>query len=278
MELEAGMQLKKLHALHDDESIWIKYREVLKQLKINEKAIKWYIKRAQLFLLEAKNTPLSELSGERMCVYLDRLSRTQKLNDWQLNQSIDAIFILVRDVFKCNWVSIVDWEGYKTHSPTLSPFHATLIRELDIPELIAATVAGFDVDSQANYRDVLTRLVRTLRVRNYAAKTEKTYLHWIKQFLYFCMGNDDIPISGQDVRLFLENLAIEKRVSPNTQKIALNAVAFLFRFGLEKEMGDFGDFVKARPSQRLPVVLSRLEVQDVFKHLSGTHYLMAGLL
>jgi len=50
--------------------------------------------------------------------------------------------------------------------------------------------------------------------------------------------------------------SIERRVSPNTQKQALNALAFLFKFGLKRELGNIGDFVKAKATQRLPVVLS----------------------
>jgi integron integrase len=47
---------------------------------------------------------------------------------------------------------------------------------------------------------------------------------------------------------------------------------------LERELGNIGDFIKARQVQRLPVVLSKKEVKTLFEQLSGKHLLMAGLL
>jgi integron integrase len=67
-------------------------------------------------------------------------------------------------------------------------------------------------------------------------------------------------------------------VSPNTQKQALNALVFFFKFGLEREMGNIGDFIKSKQTHRLPVVLSKKEMKILFSHFSGKHKLMAGLL
>lgn len=53
----------------------------------------------------------------------------------------------------------------------------------------------------------------------------------------------------------------------------------MFKFGLERELGDIGDFIKAKSTKHLPVVLSKQEVEHVFTQLSNPkHFLMAGLL
>jgi integron integrase len=64
-------------------------------------------------------------------------------------------------------------------------------------------------------------------------------------------------------------------VAASTQNQALNAVIFLYRAVLEKEIGEIGDFPRARVSRRLPVVVTRSEVQRILEHLQGTMRLMA---
>jgi len=53
---------------------------------------------------------------------------------------------------------------------------------------------------------------------------------------------------------------------------------FAFREILGHEIGELGDIVRARTPDRLPVVLSRNEVQSVLNQLAGRHRLMGQLL
>ncbi|KAG1649072.1 Integrase/recombinase [Nymphon striatum] len=152
------------------------------------------------------------------------------------------------------------------------------MEELDIPELIEKRVKRFHPELRQRYGNLLNRMIRVLRVKNYARRTEATYLTWTNRFFWFLEGVDEDKINNQHVRGFLEYLAIERRVSPNTQKQALNALVFFFKFGLERDLGNIGDFIKSKPTHRLPVVLSKKEIKILFSHLSGKHKLMAGLL
>mgnify|MGYP003525798817 CR=1 FL=1 len=52
---------------------------------------------------------------------------------------------------------------------------------------------------------------------------------------------------------------------------------FLYRIVLSQELG-LVDSVRAKPSQHVPTVLSRAEVQAVLHEMSGIHLLMARLL
>jgi integrase len=52
---------------------------------------------------------------------------------------------------------------------------------------------------------------------------------------------------------------------------------FLYRNVLSQELGPV-DSVRAKPSQHVPTVLSRTEVQAVLHEMSGIHLLMARLL
>jgi integron integrase len=71
---------------------------------------------------------------------------------------------------------------------------------------------------------------------------------------------------------------VEERVGVATQKQALNALVFYFREVAGKELGDLGDFARARKRVRVPVVLSRGECERLFAALEGTPRLMAELM
>ncbi|ATC65825.1 integrase [Nibricoccus aquaticus] len=67
-------------------------------------------------------------------------------------------------------------------------------------------------------------------------------------------------------------------MSSSGQKQALNALVFFFREALKKDLGALGDFVRAkRKHPRIPVVLSREELNRLFDVLPGTYRLMAEL-
>ena len=115
------------------------------------------------------------------------------------------------------------------------------------------------------------------RLRNFSLKTEKTYLYWIRRYIVFNDMRHPEECGDLEVIAFLSYLAESKKVSVNTQKIALNALVFLYRHVIKRELGDLG-FTSARKQRQLPVVLSRSEVKLVIDHLSGRNKLIFQLL
>ena len=85
-------------------------------------------------------------------------------------------------------------------------------------------------------------------------------------------------MGGSEIHQFLSHLAINKRVAASTQNQALNAIVFLYRKVLKKEPGDFSDFPRARRPKRLPVVISRQEVQALLIRMDGVEGLIAHLM
>lgn len=81
----------------------------------------------------------------------------------------------------------------------------------------------------------------------------------------------------REVSAFLTHLAVTRRVSASTQNQALNAILFLYKHVLGREIGLVQGVVRAKPSQRLPVVMTRDEVQAVLRRLDGREWLMACL-
>ena len=122
------------------------------------------------------------------------------------------------------------------------------------------------------------RVRECLRIEHYSYRTEQTYVAWIRRYVMFHGWRKPSALNAGDVRAFLKNLATERQVSAATQNQALNAVVFLYRKVLKTELGDFGDFPRAREGLRLPVVASRAEVKAVLERMSGQMLLMARLL
>ncbi|NND70344.1 MAG: integron integrase, partial [Rhodothermales bacterium] len=63
-----------------------------------------------------------------------------------------------------------------------------------------------------------------------------------------------------------------------TQNQAKNAIVFLYRHVLEKELGDIGDILAPSKPKRLPVVLSRDEVAIILSLMKDTKRLAAQIL
>ena len=119
---------------------------------------------------------------------------------------------------------------------------------------------------------------RSLRVRHYGLRTEQTYLQWARRFRARFPNQPVERLGEAEVRLFLEDLAIVRRVSASTQNQAFSALLYLFEQVFRRPLGQLGETVRARPGRRLPVVLDRSEVTRLLRAAEGTTALMLGLL
>ena len=116
------------------------------------------------------------------------------------------------------------------------------------------------------------------RVRHYSPRTEKTYIQWIKRYIFFHDKRHPKDMGAQEINAFLSWLATSQKVSAATQNQALNALVFLYHQVLKIDPGDFGEVVRAKKKKRLPVVLGRDEVQAVLSNLHGDWWLVVSLL
>jgi len=119
---------------------------------------------------------------------------------------------------------------------------------------------------------------RALRLRHRSLSTEKSYLMWLKRFRGFANSKRPGDLEAGDLQDFLSYLAVEKKISPSTQSQALNALVFVFRYVLRKDIENAIDAVRARHKRRLPVVMSVQEVERVFEEMTGVHRLMGMLI
>ena len=124
---------------------------------------------------------------------------------------------------------------------------------------------------------LLDQLREAMRLKHYSLKTEKSYIHWVRRFIYFHHMRHPQEMGASEVQSFLNHLAVEQQVAASTQNQALNALVFLYKRVLQKELGSI-DAVRARRPKHLPVVLTREETQRVLSLLSGVDHLMVSLL
>lgn len=134
------------------------------------------------------------------------------------------------------------------------------------------------IDQVAEPR-LLDRLRNAIRVRHYSIRTEEAYVGWARRYVIFHGKRHPAELGAVEVAAFLTHLAVRGRVAASTQNQALNALVFLYRHVLEQPLPDDLDGIaRAKKPARLPVVLTRDEVQRVLTHLEGVYALVGGLL
>ena len=130
----------------------------------------------------------------------------------------------------------------------------------------------------AEARKLFQEVQFRIRARHMSYRTEKTYLHWIRRYLRFHKFRHPREMGGPEVEDYLTTLAVKNQVSASTQNQALAAILFLYRDVLEVDLPWLTNVIRAKRPQRLPVVLSRDEVQQVLARLSGTEWLIVAML
>ncbi len=125
---------------------------------------------------------------------------------------------------------------------------------------------------------LLDRMRTALRARHYSRRTERTYLGWVRRYIFFHNVRHPAEMSEAEINAFLTHLAVKGKVSASTQNQALSALLFLYRHVIGREVGDLGNVIRARKPKRLPVVMTREEVKAVLAQLEGDKLLMASLM
>lgn len=138
-------------------------------------------------------------------------------------------------------------------------------------------------DKKAGKNDILRMFSEALRLRNYARRTESTYIGWAERYIRYCKDESssrevDSFKNPERVKDFLTYLAVKKQISASTQNQAFNSLIMFFRLVLNTELGDLKNTVRARTKRKLPTVFAIEEIEALFSFLSGTIGLMLKLI
>ena len=135
-----------------------------------------------------------------------------------------------------------------------------------------------DVASVGHKPKLLDQVRNIIRRKHYSIRTEQAYVDWIKRFIIYHNKCHPAEMAEEEVAQFLTHLARDLNVAASTQNQALSALLFLYKEVLKQEIGWLEKVERVRRPAKLPVVLTRSEVKEIFAHLHGTPKLMAGLL
>ena len=78
-----------------------------------------------------------------------------------------------------------------------------------------------------NKPKLLDQMKNVMRIKHYSLQTEKSYVQWVRRYIYFHNKRHLDEMGALDVQKFLSYLAVEQHVSASTQNQALNAIIFL---------------------------------------------------
>ena len=124
---------------------------------------------------------------------------------------------------------------------------------------------------------LLEQVRNAVRARHYSLRTEEAYVRWVKRFILFHDKRHPRDMGLQEVQHFLSHLAVEGHVAASTQSQALSAILFLYQKVLDIELPRL-DFLRAKRPDRVPVVMSILEVRSVLGRMQGIYRLIAELM
>ncbi|MBU1089969.1 tyrosine-type recombinase/integrase [Patescibacteria group bacterium] len=116
--------------------------------------------------------------------------------------------------------------------------------------------------------NILDKTDRVLHLRDYSPKTRKMYLLYIKEYLTFSK-----KASIRDKQKAVEEFLLDKykkKQSPQTVNLALNSVKFLYAEVLKDSRRI--DLKFAKRNKKLPIVLSRAEIEKIIQATKNEKY------
>lgn len=131
-----------------------------------------------------------------------------------------------------------------------------------------------------NEPESIQQFRRRLRLVGREYGTEKAYVKWVRQFVKRYNGEsiEQLKRLGEvEVTQFLTDLAVDRNVAAGTQNQAFNALVKLFEHVAEKELHEI-NAVRATKPKKLPLVLSRDEIERLLAQFRGRDRLIANLL
>jgi integron integrase len=100
----------------------------------------------------------------------------------------------------------------------------------------------------------------------------------MKRYILFHNKRHPNDMGSAEIEKFLSHLAVNLKVSASTQNQAFNALLFLYREVLKKDLDESIHAIRAKRPRRLPTVMTKEETMKVIGALSGDFQLMVKLI
>lgn len=232
--------------------------------RAREHFVRWVKKFNEFRVIRIRRSFRTIVNGDVVDFLQDQKTRFSP-PDWQSRQAQESVVLFLRNV-----IGLEEIDARRV---------TDLLRGGD-----GSSVDGSDESNNVSVIVDETRpewyqvVQRSLRTQHYALATEKAYLEWLERFVRFHDDKDPRETGTDEVRAFLEHLALERNVSASTQNQAFSALLFACSTVFGTELGNLSDTHRARGDKRLPVVLTTTEVDCVLDNLKGLPLMIAQLL
>ena len=233
--------------LTGNDDFWNKVNLALIQKNLGfDKKANFDIQRIRRFIQKSTAARLQSVQSWDVAQYIQGLREWGKIEEWQIEQTESALIWFFKDHLEFS-----SWNGYsRRYKYKFSP----------------------------SWKHTGEKLERELKARHYAIRTTHTYIEWVSRFSKFKVSKKPEEIILADLEEFLTHLAVTAKVASSTQNQARHSIGFLFKHVLKLDTTDLKNVLKAKQSTKVPAVLHKTEVKELFKFLSGTSKLMAQVL
>lgn len=258
---------------------WGNYQDLLFRNGVSKAAERWYVIKVENYIDAHKGIRLKQQSEADVKNWFLELGRDEKLEAWQFKQAVLALKILFDDLLGLDWAKNYRWDN------VIVAYEKQLIAKASVSakKVSSNAIQVFYKEKSSNsllgkYAKSLEPMINIIRLKHYSIRTEEAYSQWVARFMAFQHPKGIDTLEGKHVVEFLEYLVIRKNVAASTQKQCLNAIAFYFRYVLEKDLGDISEFTKSKRPKRLPTVLTKQETLLIINELQGVYQVMTKLL
>lgn len=250
---------------------FVRMKAVLKSARLHPDDRIWFARWVDAYRKSCgipANVPIP-VDRDRLITFL-RHQKSNGRKTWQRLQIVKAVEFYRDTVLK-------------KAEPDLSDIRKTLF-DATVRERSPDNESADDIDVvgmiDPNEPEPIQQMRRHLRRIHRLWNTEKAYVRHAKNFIrqFGIQSLEDLQAAGEkEITEFLTEMAVDRDVAAKTQNQAFNALLFLYNHVAKKEL-QFIDAVRANGPGRLPVVLSRGEVNRLLEQLGGRKLLICQLL
>ena len=117
-----------------------------------------------------------------------------------------------------------------------------------------------------------------LKSLHYSPRTIESYVNWIKRYILFHNKTHPEKLGKDDIRKFVNHLAVDRNVSASTQNQALQGILYLYKEIIHKDVGWIDDIERPTKPKHIPVVFTKAEAHTVIQNMEGVTKIITGLL
>lgn len=157
---------------------WHNYLSILDNNSVPLRSRVWYRKHIEKYIEAHSGERLAVHTPENIDSYLNVKGRNATLHEWQFRQIAEALRLLFCELVRPDWAGEYDWYAWRAKARDLESDHPSLLRDANALTLVGRSQNPDITQFRHEYAELHTDFVKTLRVRQMAIRTEKTYEHW----------------------------------------------------------------------------------------------------